>query len=127
VTGVRALLTALLLLQPLQDIGTITGGHPVRLEATSVRTTGGITTAAVRVRFLAPVKVPGGTWAASRTIVLVNCATQAVAVKENWYYKDAAAKQVAQHRVVGQPGYGPPLPGSVGAVALKHLCKQPPR
>jgi hypothetical protein len=126
VTGVRALLTALLLLQPQQEIGTITGGHPVRLEATSVRTTGGITTAAVRVRFLAPVKVPGGTWGASRTIVMVDCAARAVAVKENWYYKDAAGKQVAQHRVVPQPGYGPPLPGSVGSVALKHLC-QPPR
>lgn len=124
-TGVRALLTALLLLQPQQDIGTITGGHPVRLEATSVRTTGGITTAAVRVRFLAPVKVPGGTWAASRTIVMVDCAKRAVAVKENWYYKDAAGKQVAQHRVVAQPGYGPPLPGSVGSVALKHLCQAP--
>jgi hypothetical protein len=120
-------LTFALLLQPQQDIGTITGGHPVRLEATSVRTAGGITTAAVRVRFLAPVKVPGGTWAASRTIVMVDCAKRAVAVKENWYYTDAAARKVAQHRVVAQPGYGPPLPGSVGAVALKHFCTQQPR
>ena len=120
-------LTFALLLQPQQDIGTITGGHPVRLEATSVRTAGGITTAAVRVRFLAPVKVPGGTWAASRTIEMLDCAKRAVAVKENWYYKDAAGKQVAQHRVVAQPGYGPPLPGSVGAVTLKHVCATAPR
>ena len=120
-------LTFALLLQPQQDIGTITGGHPVRLEPTSVRTAQGITTATVRVRFLAPVKVPGGTWGASRTIVMVDCAKQAVAVKENWYYKDAAGKQVAQHRVVAQPGFGPPLPGSVGAVTLRHLCTTAPR
>jgi len=121
----RALLLSALLLQPQLDIGTITGGHPVRLEPTSLRTERGLTTAAVRVRFLAPVKVPGGPWAASRTIVQVDCAKQAVAVKENWYYKDAAGRKVAQHRVVGQPGFGPPLPGSVGAVAMKHLCKGP--
>ncbi|MEN9816927.1 MAG: hypothetical protein RLZ32_807 [Gemmatimonadota bacterium] len=120
-------LTFALLLQPQQDIGTITGGHPVRLDPTSLRTAQGITTATVRVRFLTPVKVPGGTWGASRTIVMVDCARQAVAVKENWYYRDAAGKQVAQHRVVAQPGFGPPLPGSVGAVTMRHLCTTAPR
>lgn len=118
-------LVAALLLQPAADIGTITGGHPVRLEPTSLRTERGITTAAVRVRFLAPVKVPAGTWAASRTILMVDCARQMVAVKENWYYKDAAGRKVAEHKVVGQPGFGAPLPGSVGAVTMKHLCKAP--
>lgn len=107
--------------QPPQRIGPIRGGT-VFLEPKSVQRKDGIIAAALRVQFDKPSKVPGGTWYGSRTLLRLDCRKQLIAVTENWYYSDAKGTQVAQHKVVGIPGYGTPLPGSMGRVALDHLC-----
>ncbi len=49
-----------------------------------------------------------------------------VAVKENWYYLDQAAKKVGNHKVVGIPGYGTVFKGSVPDVAITYLCSAAP-
>jgi hypothetical protein len=103
-------------------IGLIRGGT-VLLEPQTVTREAGIITAAVRVQFHTPTKVPGGNWYSSRTLLMLNCRKQEVAVKENWYYSNAKGTKVAQHKEVGIPGYATPLPGSMPKVALDHLCQ----
>ncbi len=105
-----------------KPIGLITGGT-VLLEAKSVTRDAGIITAALRVQFHKPTKVPGGNWYSSRTLLMLDCRKQVVAVKENWYYSNAKGTKVAQHKEVGIPGYATPLPGSMPKVALDHLCQ----
>lgn len=105
-----------------KPIGLIKGGT-VLLEPKSVKRDGGIITAALRVQFHKPTKVPGGNWYSSRTILMLNCRKQEVAVKENWYYSNAKGTKVAQHKEVGIPGYATPLPGSMPKAALDHLCQ----
>lgn len=107
------------------EIGTISGGNPVLLETKSVSKAAGIITAAVRVKFVKPTKVPGGFWYSSRTILMLDCKQQLVAVKENWYYANEQGTTVGNHKVVGIPGYATPLPGSMPKVALDHLCRAP--
>lgn len=106
----------------LQEIGTTSVGNPVLLEKGSVSRANGIVTATVRVRFVKPVKTPQGEWKSSRTIAMFDCAKQVVAVKENWYYFDEAGRRQASHKVVGIPGYGPAIKGSLPDVAMAHLC-----
>lgn len=105
-----------------KPIGLINGGT-VLLESKSVKRNGGIITAALRVQFHKPTKVPGGNWFSARTLLMLDCRKQVVAVKENWYYSNAKGTKVAQHKVVGIPGYATPLPGSMPKVALDHLCQ----
>lgn len=106
-----------------KPIGLINGGT-VLLESKSVnRDKAGIITAALRVQFHKPTKVPGGSWYSSRTLLMLDCRKAVVAVKENWYYSDAKGTKVAQHKEVGIPGYATPLPGSMPKVALDHLCQ----
>ena len=105
-----------------KTIGLIRGGT-VLLEPQTVTREAGIITAAVRVQFHTPTKVPGGNWYSSRTLLMLNCRKQEVAVKENWYYSNAKGTKVAQHKEVGIPGYATPLPGSMPKVALDHLCQ----
>jgi hypothetical protein len=108
--------------QSSKPIGLINGGT-VLLETKSVTRDAGIITAALRVQFHKPTKVPGGNWYSSRTLLMLDCRKQVVAVKENWYYSDAKGTKVAQHKEVGIPGYATPLPGSMPKVALDHLCQ----
>ena len=108
--------------QSRQPIGLINGGT-VLLEPKTVTRDGGIITAALRVQFHKPTKVPGGSWYSSRTLLMIDCRKQVIAVKENWYYSDAKGTKVAQHKEVGIPGYATPLPGSMPKVALDHLCQ----
>ena len=96
-------------------IGLIRGGT-VLLEPQTVTREAGIITAAVRVQFHT-------NWYSSRTLLMLNCRKQEVAVKENWYYSNAKGTKVAQHKEVGIPGYATPLPGSMPKVALDHLCQ----
>lgn len=111
--------------QKLVEIGTTMVGNPVLLESGSVSTTKGIVNATVRAKFLKPVKAPGGDLRSSRTIAMFDCTKWVVAVKENWYYSDDVGKKVASHKVVGIPGYGSPIKGSLPDVAMAHLCKKP--
>lgn len=110
--------------QGLDSIGVTSVGNPVFIEKRSITRKDGIVTAAVRARFNKPVKAPGGELKASRTIAMFDCAKRHVAVKENWYYWDAKGKQVANHKVVGLPGFSSPIGGSLPAVAMQHLCAE---
>lgn len=109
--------------QARKPIGLINGGT-VLLEPKTVKRDGGMITAALRVQFHKPTKVPGGNWYSSRTLLMIDCRKQVIAVKENWYYSDAKGTKVAQHKEVGIPGFATPLPGSMPKVALDHLCGQ---
>lgn len=105
-----------------REIGRTGNDNPVEVDARSVAKAGGITTATLRVRFLKPPKSPKGPITSSRTVVMFDCAARKVAVKENTYYLDERANRVYQHNVVGQPGWGPAIGGSMTAVALDHFC-----
>lgn len=110
--------------QTLKEIGKTTTGDPVFIETGSVKKADGIITASVLARFAKPTKASFGDLYASRTIVMFDCVKQVVAVKENWYYLDAAGKKIGTHKVVGKPGYGTVFKGSVPDVAMKYLCSQ---
>lgn len=106
----------------LEEIGKTSVGTPVMLEMASVSRSGTVVTAAVRVALQPPLKHAKGDLVASRTLSMFDCAKQTVATKESWYYHDAAFKKQGMHRVVGKPGFGPAFKGSLGDVALRHLC-----
>jgi hypothetical protein len=109
--------------QSTKEIGITSVGNPVLLEPRTVKKgADGIITAAVRVKFLKPVKAGATEYRASRTIAMFDCTAKKVAVKENWYYSDQKGTKVANHKVVGLPGYGTTIKGSLPDVALAHLC-----
>ncbi|MBL0940437.1 MAG: hypothetical protein IBJ03_16200 [Gemmatimonadaceae bacterium] len=107
-------------------IGEIAGGNVVLLESRTVKKAGDEITATLRTVFAKPTKAPGGEWFGSRTLVTVRCKAGTAAVKENRYYSDAKFNKIASEKIVGIPGYGAPVPGSVTAVAHKHLCATKP-
>ena len=127
----RTLALALLLLVPSAaraqkkwtPIGTTASGNPVYVDAKSVKRTGSIVAATVRVVFTTPVQTPKGVWMSSRTTATFDCAKKTLAAKENVYYGDAKETKVVDRKVNAIPGYGPALGGSMGALALDHVCK----
>ena len=108
--------------KPWKDIGTTSAGNHVYVDPRSIKRSGGLVTATVRVVFREPVKTPKGTWASSRTLATFDCAKKSLAAKENVFYADAKGTKVAERTVNKQPGFGPALGGSLGDVALKYLC-----
>lgn len=108
--------------QAIDSIGVTSVGNVVLIERRTITRKDGIVTAAVRARFIKPIKAPGGELKASRTIAMFDCAKTLVAVKENWYYWDLKGTKVANHKVVGLPGFSSPIGGSLPDVAMKHLC-----
>ena len=104
------------------EIGKTVVGNPVYLDRRTMTTKGGIITATLRVAFVKPVRTPRGELTSSRTIIMVDCAKQLLAVKENWYYHDEKANRVYEHKVVGQPGFAKAFEGSMQGVAVAHLC-----
>ncbi|HEU4721838.1 MAG TPA: surface-adhesin E family protein [Gemmatimonadaceae bacterium] len=104
-------------------IGTTASGNPVYVDARSVKRTGSIVAATVRVVFTTPVQTPKGAWMSSRTTATFDCARKTLAAKENVYYGDAKETKVVERKVNAIPGYGPALGGSMGALALDHVCK----
>jgi len=105
-----------------QEIGKTSSGNPVFVDPKSVSTASGITTATVRVEFLEPVDTPKGKYTSARTVAMFDCAKRLVAVKENTYYLDEKRNKVAEHKVVGIPGYGTVIRGALPDVAMQHLC-----
>jgi hypothetical protein len=105
-----------------QEIGKTVVGNPVYLDRRSLSTKGGITTATMRVAFVKPVRTARGELTSSRTIIMVDCAKRALAVKENWYYHDEKANRVYEHKVIAKPGFGTAFEGSMQGVAVAHLC-----
>jgi hypothetical protein len=104
-------------------IGATSSGNQVFVDAKSVKRTGSLVAAPVRVVFTVPVKTPTGTWMSSRTVATFDCAAKKLAAKENVYYGDAKETKVVERKVNKMPGYGPALGGSMGALALDYLCK----
>jgi hypothetical protein len=105
-----------------KEIGTTSVGNPVSVDTRSVAKAGDIVTATVRVRFVKPVKIATGEITSSRTVAMFDCAKRTVAVKENTYFLDERANRVAQRTVVGKPGYGSPIKGTLPDVAMRYLC-----
>jgi hypothetical protein len=104
-------------------IGATANGNQVFVDSKSVKHTGSLVAATVRVVFTPPVKTPSGTWMSSRTTATFDCAAKKLAVKENVYYGDAKETKVAERTVNKMPGYGPALGGSMAAMAMDYLCK----
>jgi len=104
-------------------IGATAAGNQVYVETKSVKRTGSLVAATVRVVFTAPVKTAKGTWMSSRTTATFDCAAKKLAAKENVYYGDAKETKVVDRTVNKMPGYGPALGGTMGALALDYVCK----
>jgi hypothetical protein len=104
-------------------IGATASGNQVFVDAKSVKRTGSLVAATVRVVFTTPVKTPTGTWMSSRTTATFDCAAKKLAAKENVYYGDAKETKVVDRKVNKIPGYGPALGGSMGALAMDYVCK----
>ena len=126
----RSLVLALLALPALAQaqkkwtpIGATSSGNQVFVDPKSVKRTGNLVAATVRVVFTTPVKTPSGTWMSSRTTATFDCATKKLAAKESVYYGDAKETKVVDRKVNKVPGYGPALGGSMGALALDYVCK----
>ncbi len=105
-------------------IGKTSAGNSVFVESRSVKRTGELVAANVRVVFTEPVKGAKGTFASYRTSATFNCTKRSLAAKENVYYADAKGTRVIDRSINKMPGFGPALGGSLGAVALEHLCKR---
>jgi hypothetical protein len=103
-------------------IGKTSSGNEVFVDAKSVKRTGSLVAATVRVVFTTPVKTPTGTWMSSRTTATFDCAAKKLAAKENVYYGDAKETKVVDRKINKMPGYGPALGGSMGALALDYVC-----
>jgi hypothetical protein len=106
-----------------KDIGTTASGNVVSVDPRSIKKTGDLVAATVRVIFTTPVKTPQGIWGSSKTLATFDCAKKSLAAKENVYYSDAHSAKVVERKVNKLPGYGPALGGSLGMVALDYLCK----
>lgn len=92
------------------------------VDARSVTRAQGIVTATVRVQFVEPVATPKGAYTSARTVAMFDCGKRVVAVKENTYYLDEKRNKIAEHKVVGLPGYGTVIKGALPDVAMQHLC-----
>jgi hypothetical protein len=103
-------------------IGTTSTGNAVFVDTRSVKRTGDLVAANVRVVFTTPVKGSKGTFSSYRTSATFNCTKRSLAAKENVYYADAKGTKVIDRSVNKIPGFGPALGGSLGDVALTHLC-----
>ena len=107
-----------------QHIGTTSVGNKVYLNRASVKRKGDIVNATVRVQLAKPGATPRGPITSTRTLAMFDCAKRTYAVKENFVYHDEKAKKVYDHKVIGIPGYGPPIKGAMPDIALAHLCKK---
>jgi hypothetical protein len=103
-------------------IGPTASGNQVYVDARSVKRTGALVEATVRVVFTTPVKTPNGTWMSTRTHATFDCAKRKLAAKENVVYGDAKETKVVERKVNKVPGFGAIIGGSLGDVALKYLC-----
>lgn len=104
------------------QIGTTSSGNPVFVDPKSVKRSGTLVDATVRVVFTTPVETPKGKWLSARTSATFDCAKKSLAAKENVYYGDAKETKVVERKVNKLPGFGPALGGSLGGVALGYFC-----
>jgi hypothetical protein len=107
-----------------KEIGKTSVGNSVYVDPSSVKKVNGIVTARIRVKFTTPVNTAKGVWKTSQHIAMFNCAKSTVAAKESIYYSDEAGKKIVDKTIVGIPGYGSPIGGSMTKVALDYFCKK---
>ena len=105
-----------------REIGRTNIGNPVLLDGRSIERKGTVVTATLRVPFVKAVKSPRGDITSSRTTLRLDCAGRRVAILENVFFHDEQANRVYDRRVIAQPGWAPPLGGSMPEVAMTHLC-----
>jgi hypothetical protein len=105
-----------------KEIGKTAAGNSVYVDAKSIKTKDGITSARLQVKFTEPVQTPQGPWRLSRHDAMFNCAKKTVAAKSSTYYSDAAGTKVAKKDVVKIPGFGSPIGGSMTKDALDYVC-----
>ncbi len=106
-----------------REIGRTVVGNPVEVDARSVRRVRDTVTATMRVRFVKPARSPRGPITSARTVASFDCARRLVAIRENTLFHDERAGTVYERRVVGIPGWAPPMGGSMPEVAIAHLCR----
>jgi hypothetical protein len=105
-----------------KSIGTTSAGNAVFVDSRTVKRTGNLVAANVRVVFNEPVKGAKGTFSSYRTSATFDCAKKSLAAKENVYFADSRSTKVIDRSVNKMPGFGPAIGGSLGDVALKYLC-----
>ena len=105
-----------------REIGRTAANNPVLVEARTVHRDGPLLSATIRVKFAKAVRAPGGDWWSSKTRLTFDCTKRTVAILENWYYGDTTWSRVTSHNVVGQPGYGTVMGGSMTSVGYDALC-----
>jgi hypothetical protein len=105
------------------QIGTTSSGNPVYVDPKTVRKTGDHVDATIRVVFVKPVETPKGVWMSSRITGTFDCTARKLANRESVYFGDKAERKVVERKVNKIPGYSVVLGGSLGAIALDHLCK----
>ena len=108
--------------QKWKDIGKTASGNVVSVDPKSIKRTGSMVSATVRVVFTPPVKAARGLWASSKTMATFDCTKKYLAAKENVFYSDAKSTKVIERSVNKQPGFGPALRGSLGGLAVDYLC-----
>jgi hypothetical protein len=105
-----------------KEIGRTSSGNMVSIDPRSVKRTGGIVAATVRVVYATPVQMPRGPLVSTRTKAMFDCAARKMAVSENDMYADARGTKVIEHRVNRIPGYGTIIKGTPTDLAFGNLC-----
>ena len=122
VVAILAITATVARAQRLREIGRTAASNPVLVEPRTIRRDGALLHATIRVKFAKAVRVPGGDWWSSRTRLTFDCTKRTVAILENWYYGDTTWTRVTSHNVVGIPGYGTVMGGSMTSVGYDSLC-----
>lgn len=107
-----------------KDVGTTAAGSKVSIDSRSVKRTGTLVAATMRVIFDKPVQMREGMAVGSRTIATFDCTRQSFAVKENAFLADVPGSRSISRKVNSIPGYSVALGGSPGAMTLAYLCKR---
>jgi hypothetical protein len=105
-----------------KEIGQTSSGNSVYVDPRSVKRSGNLVSATVRVVFKEPAQMTKGLLKSSRSTATFDCTKKYLAAKENVFYSDERSTKVIDRTVNKQPGFGPALGGSLGDVALKYLC-----
>ena len=105
-----------------KELGRTNVGNTVFVDQRSVKRAKDVVTGTFRVAFAKPVTSPRGDITSSRTVASLDCAKRQVAIRENVYFHDEKANRVYDRKVIGTPGWGPPMGGSMPEVAMAQLC-----
>ncbi len=104
------------------NIGVTASHSAVSIDARSVKRTGPLVAATMRVLFDKPVQMREGMAVGSRSIATFDCAHQTYAVKENAFLADPRGLRVTSRTVNKIPGYSVAIGGSPGAMTMAYLC-----